>query len=129
MYDIHAPISAGRSKDPLVDAFTDPHAPLNLGVDLEVYAGDWHVPPMLRSTFAMISGGHLEGDAVCTPGGGSRSDGPSDDVTAQAIRLFPTPPTISLDLDPVPVVVARRDTRVTQFRGLEVESTGAALDS
>ena len=84
---------------------------------------------MSRSTFAPISRGHLEGDAVHTPGGGSSSDRLSDDVTAQAIRLFPTPPAISLDLDPVPAVVTRRVTRVTQFRGLEVESTDAALHS
>ena len=84
---------------------------------------------MLCTTSAPIPRGHLEGDAVYTPGGGSSSDRPSGDVTSQAIRLFPTPPIISVDLDPVPAVVARRFTRVTQFRGLEFESTGAALHS
>ena len=120
LYDIHAPLSAGRSKEPLADASTGPYAPApGLGEELDVFEGDWQVPTQLRSTFAPLHRGHLgEGDAVDTPGASSSTSRPSDeDVTARVIRLFPTPPTLSLVLDPVPAVVTRRVSRVTRFRG------------
>ena len=68
-YDIHAPINAGRSTEPLAGAPTDPHALApGPGEELEVFEGDWQVPTQLCSTFAPLHRGHLgEGDAVDTP--------------------------------------------------------------
>ena len=84
-----------------------------------MFVGCWQVPIQARGTFAPLSRDHFgEGDAVDTPGASSSTSRPSDDdVAARVIGLFPTPPTLSLGLDPVPAAVARRVSRVTQFRG------------
>ena len=130
LYDIHAPISVARSKEPLTDVSTDPFAPApGRGDELDVFAGDWQVPAQLRGTFAPLSGDHLgDGDSSDTPGAGSSATRPSeDDITARVIGISPTPPAITLALDPVPAAVARRNpawwagvaagSRATQFRG------------
>ena len=84
-----------------------------------MFAGDWQVPIQLRGTFAPLSGDHLgDGDPGDTPGAGSSAIRPSeDDITARVIGIFPTPPAITLALDPVPAAVTRRVPRATQFRG------------
>ena len=110
LYDTHAPIRVVRSKEPLTDVSTDPFAPApGRGDELDVFAGDWQVPAQLRGTFAPLSGDHLgDGDPSDTPGAGSSAIRPSeDDITARAIRIFPTPPAITYALDPVPAAVTR----------------------